>query len=79
MLDALIMQTINDFTCSLTNHNVLWLNIYNTGMLYLANTQYLDTCMLCTCVHTQPCCSRRLFDLADITLALVFTLTSPSP
>lgn len=40
------MQTINDFTCSLTNHNVLWLNIYHDGMLYLANTADLDICVL---------------------------------
>lgn len=30
--------TINDFTCSLTNHNVRWLTIYSDGMLHLANT-----------------------------------------
>lgn len=40
MYETLIMQVINDFTCSLTNHNELWLNIYKAGMLYLANSVF---------------------------------------
>lgn len=34
------MQAINDFTCSTTNHYVLWMNIYKAGMLYLAGTAW---------------------------------------
>lgn len=46
------MQAINDFTCSLTNHNVLWLNIYNDGTLYLANAEYSDACVVHVSVRT---------------------------
>ncbi len=40
------MQTINDFTCSLTNHNERWLNIYNDEKLYLDDTEYWDVCVV---------------------------------
>lgn len=73
MYETLIMQTINDFTCSLTNHNAWWLNIYNDGMLYLANTEYL-------CIFsyaTAGVCMGE--DFGEISVALVFTLTLRSP
>lgn len=51
MLESLILQTINYFTCSLTNHNAWWLNIYCDRMLYLANTEYVDMCAVSVSVH----------------------------
>lgn len=75
------MQIINDFTCSLTNHNARWLNIYNDGKLYLANAEDLHRCVR-ECVSVYSCLAMLQasvcveYNLSDMFVALSFTLTS---
>lgn len=64
--------TINDFTCSLTNHNVRWLTIYSDGMLHLANTDLFMNIQLCQSRASYGMRFRR--GVADVS-----TMTSPSP
>lgn len=74
------MQTINDFTCTLTNHNAVWLNIYDARVLYLTNVAYLDMCTVhvWACLNIQLCCKMQI-NSSCISVASVFRLTSVPP